>query len=177
MRRIACDNRLRARQHDVRAALVGQVLELRVTAKVVEVLHRGARVASHMRCAHKGGYSTQVEHLSVAHRKHLEWTPQRLVHWAQSIGSATGALVEQLLASHRHPEHGYRSCLGLLSLARRFSEARLEAACEVALSLGTSRYQHVKDILLNGRDKVGAPVTPTWQSPEHVHVRGAKYYQ
>ena len=56
-------------------ALVGQVLELRVTAKVVEVLHRGARVTSHMRCAHKGGYSIQVEHLSVAHRKHLKCTP------------------------------------------------------------------------------------------------------
>ena len=107
----------------------------------------------------------------------LEWTPQRLVHWAQSIGSATGVLVEQLLASRRHPEHGYRSCLGLLSLARRFSEARLEAACEVALSLGTYRYQHVKDILQNGRDKVGAPVADKWQSPEHAHVRGAKYYQ
>jgi len=164
-------------RYSVPTALVGQVLELRVTAKVVEVLHRGARVTSHMRCAHKGGYSTQVEHLSVAHRKHLEWTPQRLVHWAQSIGSATGALVERLLASHRHPEHGYRSCLGLLSLARRFSEARLEAACEVALSLGTCRYQHVKDILQNGRDKAGAPVADKWQSPEHAHVRGAKYYQ
>jgi len=164
-------------RYSVPTALVGQVLELRVTAKVVEVLHRGARVTSHMRCAHKGGYSTQVEHLSLAHRKHLEWTPQRLVHWAQSIGSATGALVERLLASHRHPEHGYRSCLGLLSLARRFSEARLEAACEVALSLGTCRYQHVKDILQNGRDKAGAPVADKWQSPEHAHVRGAKYYQ
>lgn len=164
-------------RYSVTTALVGQVLELRVTAKVVEVLHRGACVASHMRCAHKGGFSTQVEHLSVAHRKHLEWTPQRLVQWGQSIGSATGAFVEQLLASHRYPEHGYRSCLGLLSLARRFSEARHEAACEVALSLGISQYQHVKDILLNGRDKVGAPVTPTWQSPEHLHVRGAKYYQ
>jgi transposase len=164
-------------RYSVPTALVGQVLELRVTAKVVEVLHRGARVTSHMRCAHKGGYSTQVEHLSLAHRKHLEWTPQRLVHWAQSIGSATGALVERLLASHRHPEHGYRSCLGLLSLARRFSEARLEAACEVALGLGTCRYQHVKDILQNGRDKAGAPVADKWQSPEHAHVRGAKYYQ
>jgi transposase len=164
-------------RYSVPNALVGQLLELRVTAKVVEVLHRGVRVASHMRCAHKGGYSTQVEHLSEAHRQHLEWTPERLIHWAQRIGSATGQLVQALLESHRHPEHGYRSCLGLLSLARRYSEARLEAACEVACELGTTRYQHVKDILINARDQVAAPIAVDWQSPEHVHVRGASYYK
>lgn len=149
----------------------------RVTARTVELLHRGQRVASHLRCAHKGGFTTVAEHLSAAHRAHLEWTPERLIHWGTSIGVTTGRTVARLLETRRHPEHGYRACLGLLSLAKRYGKPRLEAACVVALELGTAKYSHVCDILANGRDQV-APVTSTeWTSPEHAHVRGPGYYQ
>ena len=78
------------------------------------------------------------------------------MHWGQSIGVATGRTVQRLLEEQRHPEHGYRACLGLLSLARKYGKPRLEAACLVALELGTARYSHVRDILANGRDRVHA---------------------
>jgi len=133
-------------------------------------------VASHLRCAHKGGFTTVPEHLSAAHRAHLLWTPERLIHWGQSIGVATAAVVTSLLEARKHPEHGYRACLGLLGLAKRFSNPRLEAACVVALALGTTNSAHVRDILRNGRDRV-PPATPAWTSPAHAHVRGAGYYQ
>jgi len=163
-------------RYSVPQSLVGQVLEARVTARTVELLHRGQRVASHLRCAHKGGFTTVAEHLSAAHRAHLEWTPERLIHWGSSIGVATGALVTRLLETRKHPEHGYRACLGLLALAKRFTRPRLEAACVVALELGTTNSRHVRDILVNGRDRV-QPVTPEWTSPAHAHVRGPDYYQ
>ena len=164
-------------RYSVPQSLVGQTLEARVTARTVELLHRGQRVASHLRCAHKGGFTTVAEHLSKAHRAHLEWTPQRLIHWGTSIGVATGSLVTRLLETRRHPEHGYRACLGLLSLAKRFGKPRLEAACVVALELGTTNSRHVRDILANGRDQVQPSTTPEWISPEHAHVRGPGYYQ
>ena len=85
--------------------------------------------------------------------------------------------VAQLLQRFRHPEHGYRACLGLLSLVRKYGKPRLEAACLVALELGTARYSHVRDILANGRDRVHAADTPQWTSPQHAHVRGPGYYQ
>lgn len=164
-------------RYSVPQALVGLALEVRVTARTLEVLHRGQRVASHLRCAHKGGFTTVPEHLSAAHRAHLEWTPERLIHWGQSIGMATGALVTRLLETRRHPEHGYRACLGLLALAKRFSRPRLEAACVIALELGTTKGSHVRDILANGRDQVLPATTAQWSSPAHAHVRGPGYYQ
>ena len=118
-----------------------------------------------------------VAHLPAAHRAHLEWTPERLVHWGTSIGVATGRTVQRLLEEKRHPEHGYRACLGLLSLARKYGKPRLEAACVVALELRSARYSHVRDILANGRDRVHATSTPEWTSPPHAHVRGPGYYQ
>ena len=168
---------LEGHRYSVPQALVGQVLEARVTARTVELLHRGQRVASHQRCLHKGGFTTVAEHLSAAHRAHLQWTPERLIHWGSSIGVATGALVKRLLETRKHPEHGYRACLGLLALAKRFGRPRLEAACVVALALGTTNSTHVREILINGRDQVRPSTAPEWTSPAHAHVRGPGYYQ
>lgn len=99
------------------------------------------------------------------------------MHWGQSIGVATGRLVTRLIEERRHPEHGYRACLGLLSLARRYGKERLEAASLIALELGTAKYVHVKAILVNERDKALASTAPSWTSPPHEHVRGPAYYQ
>lgn len=164
-------------RYSVPQALVGLLLEARVTARAVEILHRGQRVASHRRSAHKGGFTTISEHLSAAHRAHREWTPERLIHWGESIGVATGRTVTRLLQERRHPEHGYRACLGLLSLVKRYGKPRLEAACLIALELGTAKYSHVRDILASGRDQQTANASTEWTSPEHAHVRGAAYYQ
>ncbi|CDY74443.1 Mobile element protein [Caballeronia glathei] len=115
--------------------------------------------------------------MPAAHRAHLEWTPQRLIHWGQQIGAATGVLVTRLLQEQRHPEHGYRACLGLLSLSRRYGRERLEAACALALELGVHRYRHVRDILINNRDRAAVATPADWISPSHAHVRGPGYYQ
>jgi hypothetical protein len=106
----------------------------------------------------------------------MEWSPERLIHWGQDIGEATGSLVTRILAMRQHPEHGYRACLALLSLAKRFGKPRLEAACLIALELGTTRSADVREILLNGRDQVLPQTTPEWVSPAHANVRGPAHY-
>ena len=164
-------------RYSVPHALVGMALELRVTASAVEVVHRGKRVASHMRCAHKGGFTTVTEHLPDRHQAQAQWTPERLIHWGERIGVACATVVRRMLERQKHPEHAYRACLGLLSLSKRYSDARLEAACVLACSLGTSRYSHIRDILVNRRDLLQASTAPEWSSPAHTHVRGAGYYQ
>ncbi len=164
-------------RYSVPHALVGQVLELRITAHGVEVLHRGQRVASHMRCAHRGGYTTVTEHLPERHQHQAQWTPERLVAWGQRIGVACAAVVQKMLERHAHPEHAYRACLGLLSLSRQYEHSRVERACVMALDLGSSKYTHIRDILRNRRDLLKPTATPQWSAPAHAHVRGADYYQ
>jgi transposase len=164
-------------RYSVAHSLVGRQLEARITDALVELLHRGQRVACHARSARRGGFTTVDEHMPAAHRAHKQWTPERLIRWGNEIGPDTGTYVTQLLHRFRHPEHGYRSCLGLLSLSKRYGPQRVEAACTLALELGAGQYRHVRDILANGRDLVArtAPATD-WVSPEHDNVRGAAYY-
>ena len=166
-----------AHRYSVPHALVGQTLDARLTKRGVELLLRGSRVASHVRASRPGGFSTVTEHMPAAHRAHLEWTPQRLIDWGSRIGIATGEVVARLLKERKHPEHGYRACLGLLSLAKRFGAARLEAACERALKLGAFQYRHVREVLVNNRDRIDPASAENWTSPKHANVRGPRYYQ
>ena len=163
--------------YSVPHALVGQEIEVRITASAIECLHRGRRVAAHGRNPRQGAYTTVAEHLPAAHRAHLEWTPTRLIEWGRRIGVACAEVVERMLAEHKHPEHGYRRCLGLLSLARTYGPQRLEAACALALQLGSCRYRSVRDILANHRDRSPGSDEGDWTSPSHENVCGPGYYQ
>jgi len=140
-------------------------------------LLRGSRVACLARSNKRGGYTTVAEHMPAAHRAHLEWTPTRLIEWGNRVGMATGAVITRLLQERRHPQHGYRACLGMLSLAKRFGNDRLEAACERALKIGAFQVRHVRDVLVNRRDLADAEAGADWTSPLHENVRGSGYYQ
>jgi transposase len=157
---------------------VRQRLEVRATAKVVEVYNRaGRRVASHAREYGRRRYVTDPAHMPPSHRAHLEWTPSRLVDWAQTVSPATAALAEKLLSSRPHPEHSYRACLGLMSLARRYGNERVGAACARALASGAVSYSSVKSILAENLDRLPAVtggVAPA--PPEHENLRGPGYY-
>ena len=165
-----------AHRYSVPHALVGQTLEARLTRRAVELLLRGNRVASHVRSAKPGDYSTVSAHMPAAHRAHQEWSPQRLIDWGARIGVGCAEVITRLLYQYKHPEHGYRACLGLLSLAKRFGHARLEAACERALALGAFRYRHIRDMLIHGREQ-DSTQAPEWTSPAHPNLRGPGYYQ
>jgi transposase len=159
--------------------LVHEELEARFTATTVELLHRGERVASHLRSYQRGRHTTVTAHMPKAHQKHLEWTPSRIIHWAASIGPKTQALVEAILAERRHPEQGYRSCLGILRLVKRFGEGRLEAACARAGAVRARSYRHVESILKNGLDRLPSPDEPTEERAPlaaHENIRGGGYY-
>jgi transposase len=157
--------------------LVHEVVEVHSTATTVEILHKGQRVASHLRARGHEQTITQVDHRPKSHQAHLEWTPSRLVNWAGSVGPNTACLVERILADKPHPEMGYRACLGLMRLAQEYSPARMEAAAQRALLTGACRYQSVKSILKNSLD--GLPIGNDGSaapSPSHAYIRGSQYF-
>jgi hypothetical protein len=85
---------------------------------------------------------------------------------------------ERILATRAHPEHGYRACLGLMNLARRYGNERTGAACARALAVGAISYTSVKSILAEGLDRVPLPAGPasTPRPPDHENLRGADYW-
>lgn len=158
--------------------LVGQRLDVRLTQHVVEIFHRGKRIASHRRAFARGQYATDAAHRPKAHQKQLEWTPSRLIHWGQSIGPNTGILVERILDRKRHPEQGYRSCLGLLNLSKQYSSERMEAAALRALTIGSISYRSVKSILQTRMEQTCLQLgTPAETTPQHRNIRGVDYYK
>jgi len=166
--------------YSVPYTLRGEDVELRYTTATVEALYKGKRVASHRRSYQPGGHTTNPDHMPKAHREHLEWSPSRLMRWGSRIGPETGKLVRQIMESKPHPEQGYRSCLGLLRLEKKYGVDRLEAACGRALRAGACSYRHVSSILKNKMDQLPPEVSnqETLALPiEHDNVRGADYYK
>ena len=167
--------------YSVPHALIHEELEARFSTMTVELLHGGKRVASHRRSYERGRHTTVAEHMPKAHQKHLEWSPSRIVNWAQTIGPKTAALADAILQERRHPEQGYRSCLGILRLGKRYGDERLEAACARALAVGARSYRHVDSILKAGLDRMPLPeptedASPTAVAPNHENIRGRNYY-
>ncbi len=165
--------------YSVHHSLVQELVEARLTSTTVEIFRGGQRVASHLRSHVRAAHTTIPEHMPKSHRQHLEWTPSRIIGWAATIGPQTKTLVEAILADRPHPEQGYRSCLGILRLAKRYGDVRLEAAASRALAAGARSYRHVDSILKNGLDRLAPPLpfTPARVISNHENVRGRDYYQ
>lgn len=161
--------------YSVPHALVHEAVEVRLTATTLEVFHTGHRVAVHRRSDRRGGFTTDPAHMPKAHQAHHEWRPSRFIAWAGTIGPQTAALVAAILADRPHPEQGYRSCLGILRLAKRYDAGRLEAACARALAAGARSYRHVDAILRRGLDRTPDTTTAT-PALDHENIRGRDYY-
>lgn len=158
--------------------LVHEKVDTRVTASMVEVIFKGQRVASHRRSQGRAQFTTKPEHMPRSHRAHLEWTPSRLIHWANRTGPATGRLVSEILKRRPHPEQGFRACLGVMRLGRRWGRERLEAACLRAEALSSYSYRTVKNIISAGLDRVVLEAeTEAQPREEHENIRGAEYYE
>lgn len=162
--------------YSVPFSLVHEEVWIRASQDTVEVLHRGARVASHRRSLGRARFTTVVEHMPSAHRAHAEWTPSRILEWAGKTGSATRTLCEAILRERPHPEQGFRSCLGILRLGKRFGDERLEAACARANRANARSYKHVESILLKGLDRVPVIDDATATPIVHENVRGPGEY-
>lgn len=156
--------------------LVREEVEIVFTDAIVEVFFDGQRVASHVRSLLRGRATTDAAHMPASHREQASWTPERIEAWASRTGPATEALVAAIMSSRRHPELGFRSCLGILRLSKTHGEERLEAACARALEHGARSYKSVKSILERRLEAVPLSQEPPAPMAAHDNVRGPTYY-
>jgi transposase len=182
--KVGIDYHAQADRHyySVPHSLVGEYVMLRVTDSTVECFFKGGRVAAHLRSYLKGQHTTLEEHMPSAHRKHMKWTPGRLLNWGQNIGVGTRAVVQWQLENRPHPEQGYRACLGLLNLSKTYGEERLEAACRRALAIGSPTRKRIIAILKARLDQhpelfPAADTAAATASRTHSNVRGADYFR
>lgn len=154
----------------------GKTVDVRLTTFRVEVSLDGEILASHDRGLGHRHLSTVPEHMPQSHREHAAWTPQRLLGWASEFGPYTRELVETMLLTYVHPEHGFRPALGIVGLSKQYGAERLERACARALRARATNYSCVKSILAKGLDGLEPPSEET-PTPPHANVRGAGYYK
>src|SRR5262249_22949580 len=128
-------------------------VEVRLTTRTVEVFAKGERIAVHVRGSGNSKHTTLADHMPSSHRRHADWTISRIRRDATLVGPATAALCDLILEHRPHPEQGFRSCLGILRLARPFGVARLEAAATRAIEIGALTYGSVRSILDHKLDR------------------------
>lgn len=179
--RVAPNVHIKADQcfYSVPYALVGKRVEVRLSASLVEVFHQHQRVACHQRSHRPGHYETVAAHLPESHRQYLEWTPQRLLAWAEQHGPQTQAFIQALLESRPYPQQAFNACLGAMRLAKSVGHERMEAACRRALHFGAISYKSLESILKHGLDHQALPgeAQPSPKPlPDHANVRGPRYY-
>lgn len=153
-------------------------VDVRISATTVEVFFNNTRIASHVRSLVEGDFSLNPEHMPKSHKEHLEWTPSRIINWARNTGPATAELVEKILESRPHPEMGYRSCLGIIRLSKKYPIERMEAAAKRALAIHSYSCKSVKSILEKGLDR--KPLEKQLElipATNHANIRGPEYYR
>ena len=160
--------------------LVKQEVDIQVTEHCVTIIAKGKTVASHAR-KQQSGFTTLSAHMPERHRKHQEWSPQRLLNWAQDLGPDVHWITQYLLESREHPEQAYRSCLGLLNLKRDYGSQRLNNACAHARHIQGYRLKNIRAILQSGKDlqpiESKTEQTTLAFHDDHENVRGADCFQ
>ena len=162
--------------YSVPHALLRQKFWARMTDRTVEIFHSGKRVACHLRGSPNRRHTTVTEHMPSAHRRLAAWTPQRIRHYAASIGPNAEALVDIIMRSRPHPEQGFRSSIGIIRLAKTHGSGRLEAACERALDIGARSYSSVASILRNNLDRRKPKRAADRPAIDHANIRGPRYF-
>lgn len=152
--------------------LIHRQVEVRASERMIEIFHKGQQVALHPRSRVPGRFSTRSEHMPANHRFMRELNADWLLRQAQAVGPQTTAYLTALLHARAFPEQAYRTCLGVLSLARKHPHARLETACQSLLAAKLFSYGDLKSEL--ERLTQSAPAAPP--PAQHENVRGETYY-
>ena len=176
--RAGLDYHVEVKKHyySVPHGLLREAMWVRITARTVEVFHRGKRVAAHVRSSSNRKHTTVREHMPSSHQRYADWTPERIQRQANEIGPQTSALIEIILREKTHPEQGFRACIGILRHTKAYGPERLEAACGRALEIGARSYTSVTSILKTNLDRKRTAPATDGPAITHTNIRGPHYF-
>jgi hypothetical protein len=161
---------------------IGKRVKFIYSRNRVEIYNAYERIAFHERDRKAFGYTTVKDHLPSSHQFVSDWNPEKFLGWATDIGPSVKSLIAGVLQSKAHPEQAYKSCIGILSLAKKAGKERLEFACQRALYYQSYSYRTVKNILDKGLEEWQEETFSSLAAyssaiPTHNNIRGKAYYQ
>jgi transposase len=176
--KVSFDYHIEVERHyySVPHTLLRESVWVRITARTVEVFHRGNRVAAHLRSSSERRHTTVREHMPSSHRRYADWTAERITREAREIGRNTAALIAIIMRERAHPEQGFRAAVGIIRLTRSFGSERVDAACERALAIGARSFTSVHSILKNNLDAKRPAPAADGPVIAHSNIRGPRYF-
>jgi len=157
---------------------IGKKVKILYSRSNMEVYYHYERIAMHKRIKSPYSYTTDKDHLATTHRFMTEWTPDRFLEWASSIHEDVRLYILKILDRKQHPEQAYRSCVGILSFAKKAGNERLASACRRALGYGLYNYKTIQQILENNMDQYEDSLfADELPMPSHDNIRGEDYYK
>ena len=145
--------------------------------RTVSIYSAGERIAFHKRDPRLYKYTTNPDHLPSTHRFVADWSPEKFLTWASAIDKDVASYIQGIFDRNTYPEIAYRSCVGILSLAKKKGNERLINACRRGLYYQSFGYNVIKNIIKNGLDKEPLEKDTQQKLPLHGNIRGADYYQ
>ncbi|MCH7659015.1 MAG: IS21 family transposase, partial [Bacteroidetes bacterium] len=155
---------------------IGKKAKVSYTRSTVDIYHNYKRIAIHQRNKNPYGYTSIKEHLPSAHRFVSEWKPEKFINWAKAYGVSVYEYILRVLDNHQHPEQNYKSCIGILSLEKKYGKERLNQACSRGIYYDNYSFRVIKNILEKGMDQLKEESVQC-QLPLHENIRGEHYYQ
>ena len=164
-------------------SLVNQYVDMRITARTVEILFKNRRVACHARLFNEGDVARNMEHMPTSHQHHSEWSPNRLLAWAQSVGEGTEKLFLYLLQDKPHPESGFRTCIAIIKESKSHDLSRIESVSLYLLKIKSLTLTSFRSVLRTNADKIGSEFFAANDEAisliemPHENIRGADYFK
>lgn len=164
--------------YSVPYAHIGKKVKMVLCQNTVEIYHNQTRIALHARSRKAFHYTTVKEHMPVNHTYNSGWNPEYFITRAEKMGTCVKECIEKILERKQYAEQNYKSCMGILNLAVKTGNERLNNACKRALKYEAIGYIPIKNILERGLDKEEEEQPDLFNASisNHDNIRGSKYY-
>ncbi len=157
---------------------IGMKVKVIYTRLLVKIYQKGISIATHPRNYKKGGYTTKKEHLCSHHRYYKERSPTYYLQRGYSHSEELYQYMDALFKQDKYPEQLYRTCDGILNLARKTNPVDFIKACTIAMDYQNYAYKFLKQILENRMtENQDESVIKPKHLPTHDNIRGADSYK